>query len=159
MTRDRDPSGRPRSARPRDAQGRPLTYGAKGEPQLPDDLSLPPAEALALAQQLLDTARPFQAHEVLESAWKSAPPPERDLWQGLAQLAVGLTHAQRGNPRGAAALLRRGADRITPYAQSPPHNINVGNLISAASALSTHIERDGLHTIPEAGLRFRLTAS
>ncbi|MHB8274101.1 MAG: DUF309 domain-containing protein [Dermatophilaceae bacterium] len=29
----------------------------------------------------------------------------------MAQLAVGLTHALRGNNVGAAALLRRGADR------------------------------------------------
>ena len=76
---------------------------------MPDELALPPAQALALAQQLLDSGRPFHAHEVLEASWKAAPPAERDLWQGLAQVAVGLTHAQRGNARGAAALLRRGA--------------------------------------------------
>ena len=56
--------------------------------------------------------RPFHAHEVLEAAWKSGPAQERDLWQGLAQIAVGLTHARRGNARGAVALLRRGAERV-----------------------------------------------
>ena len=111
--RDRDRAGRPRNARPRDAFGRPLPHGATGESRIPDDLSLAPGEAIALAQQLLDSGRPFQAHEVLEASWKSAPAAERDLWQGLAQVAVGLTHAQRGNPRGAAALLRRGAGRVS----------------------------------------------
>ena len=82
--------------------------GAAGAERVPDDLALPPAEALALAQRMLDTGRAFHAHEVLEASWKQAPAAERELWRGLAQLAVGLTHAQRGNARGAAALLRRG---------------------------------------------------
>ncbi len=66
-----------------------------------DAAALPPAEALATAQHLLDEGMPFHAHEILEAAWKAAPPAERDLWQGLAQVAVGLTHALRGNARGA----------------------------------------------------------
>ena len=69
-----------------------------------------------MAQQMLDEGRPFHAHEVLEASWKAAPPEERDFWQGLAQLAVGLTHARRGNPAGAVTLLRRAAARIRPYA-------------------------------------------
>jgi len=36
-------------------------------------------------------------------ASQAAPAPERDLWQGLAQIAVGLTHALRGNARGKSA--------------------------------------------------------
>ena len=42
-------------------------------------------------------AVPFHAHEALEAMWKCSPANERDLWQGLAQLAVGATHAARGN--------------------------------------------------------------
>jgi hypothetical protein len=90
--RDRDESGRPRSARPRDAFGRPLPQGVEGIARIPDDLELPPAESLAYAQDLLDQGLAFNAHEVLEAAWKNGPDDERMLWQGLAQLAVGLTH-------------------------------------------------------------------
>ncbi len=50
---------------------------------------------------------------------------ERDLWQGLAQLAVGLTHALRGNARGAVTLLRRGGARLAGYAGTSPHGIDV----------------------------------
>ena len=92
----------------------------EGEARVPDDLLLPPEESLALAQQMLDEGRPFHAHEVLEASWKAAPAEERDFWQGLAQLAVGLTHARRGNPAGAVTLLRRGAARIRPYAPPTP---------------------------------------
>ena len=107
--RDRDESGRPRSARPRDALGRPLRQGSEGIPRIPDDLRLSPAETLVYAQDLLDRGLAFNAHEVLEAAWKSGPAEERGLWQGLAQLMVGITHVQRGNVKGAITVLRRAA--------------------------------------------------
>jgi hypothetical protein len=109
---------------------------------VPDDVVLPPLESLAEAQRLLDEGRPFHAHEVLEGTWKAAPAQERDLWQGLAQLAVGLTHRARGNPAGAATLLRRGAARISPYADDPPYGIDVAGLVTTAEALADGSERD-----------------
>ena len=145
--RDRDPAGRPRNARPRDELGRPLAHGADGVPGIPDDLEMSPADSLALAQQLLDNGRAFQAHEVLELSWKAAPDAERDLWRGLAQLAVGLTHAQRGNLVGAARLLRRGADRIQPWQSNPPHRIDVTGLRAWTAAAADLLERtDGAAT-------------
>jgi hypothetical protein len=134
--RDRDPRGRARNARPRDALGRPLPYGAVGEERAPEGVVRPPAQALADAQELLDAGRPFHAHEVLEDAWKSAPEAERELWRGLAQLAVGLTHAMRGNARGAATLLERGARNIGGYAGAPPHGIDVPGLTRWALGLA-----------------------
>ncbi|RBY77593.1 DUF309 domain-containing protein [Geodermatophilus sp. TF02-6] len=134
--RDRDPTGRARNARPRDALGRPQPRGAVGEERAPEGVVRTPDEALAEAQRLLDAGRPFHAHEVLEDAWKSAPEPERQLWRGLAQLAVGLTHAARGNARGAATLLERGAGTIGPYAAGPPHGVDVAGLGSWARALA-----------------------
>ena len=134
--RDRDAEGRARNARPRDALGRPLPYGAAGEERAPEGVVRPPGQALAEAQELLDAGRPFHAHEVLEDAWKSAPEEERQLWRGLAQLAVGLTHAARGNARGAATLLERGAGNITPYEPVPPHGVDVAGLAAWAQALA-----------------------
>jgi uncharacterized protein len=132
--RDRDAAGRARNARPRDALGRPLPYGAEGEDRAPEGVVRTPERALAEAQQLLDAGRPFHAHEVLEDAWKSAPEEERQLWRGLAQLAVGLTHAARGNARGAATLLERGAGSIAPYAERRPHGVDVAGLVRWATA-------------------------
>ncbi|MGY1619205.1 DUF309 domain-containing protein [Geodermatophilus sp. SYSU D00691] len=127
--RDRDDAGRARNARPRDALGRPLPYGAAGEERAPEGVVRTPEAALAEAQALLDAGRPFHAHEVLEDAWKSAPDAERRLWRGLAQLAVGLTHAARGNATGAATLIERGAGNLAPYAADPPHGIAVAALV------------------------------
>jgi uncharacterized protein len=142
--RDRDAAGRPRNARPRDALGRPVPYGSPGAPRVPDDLQLAPIEALDEAQRLLDEGYPFHAHEVLEAVWKSAAGPERDLWQGLAQLAVGLTHVLRGNRLGGARLLRRGAARIRPYAPTPPYGIDVANLVTWAERLADRLDAAAL---------------
>lgn len=134
--RDRDAEGRARNARPRDALGRPLPHDAVGEPRAPEGIVREPLVALAEAQALLDAGRPFHAHEVLEDAWKTAVPEERQLWRGLAQLAVGLTHAARGNARGAATLLERGAGNVTPYATAPPHGVDVPGLTAWARGLA-----------------------
>jgi hypothetical protein len=155
--RDRDSAGRAKNARPRDAYGRPLPRGAAGEPTTPDDYSAPPGEALALAQRLLDEDRPFHAHEVLEAVWKAAPGGERELWRGLAQVAVGLTHVRRGNAKGARALLTRAADRITPFAAEPPYEIDAGGVIRQVRALAERIETDGVEAVTDADLSIRLT--
>ncbi len=156
--RDRDAAGRARNARPRDELGRPLRRDAAGEPPPPDEQALAPDAALDLAQQLIDSGRAFRAHEVLEASWKAAPPAERELWQGLAQVAVGLTHAQRGNARGAAALLRRGGQRVAGYADSPPHGIGAAAVARDAAELANLIERDGLAAATPAAMRVTLRA-
>lgn len=146
VPRERDDQGRARNARPRDALGRPLPRGAEGVARIPDELVLPPLPSLAEAQRLLDNGLPFHAHEILEGTWKAAAPAERDLWQGLAQLAVGYTHLLRGNAAGATTLLQRARRRLADYADRPPYDIDVDGLTRwaddvlaglAAASLST----------------------
>ena len=171
MTRDRDPAGRPRNARPRDALGRPLdrTEPEAGQAPIPDDLAITGPDAARLADQLLGEGRPFHAHEILEAAWKSASPGERDLWQGLAQIAVGLTHARRGNARGAVTLLRRGAQRVRAHQDQPgspggperdhPYGMDIPAILAACDDLAARIERHGLDDLPPAELTPRLLAA
>jgi hypothetical protein len=130
--RDRDAAGRAQNARPRDALGRPLPRGATGVPRQPVGVTRTADEALDEAQRLLDDGLPFHAHEVLEDAWKAAAEPERPFWKGLAQLAVGETHAARGNPAGAVALLSRGAAAIEPFRDHAPHGVDVAGLVAWA---------------------------
>ena len=107
-TRDGQAAQRPAPGR----LGRPLPHGGQGVERVPDDYAPSAGRPWPTARRLLDEGRPFNAHEVFEGRWKCAPEEERELWQGLAQICVGLTHLQRGNGRGAAGPLRRGADRI-----------------------------------------------
>lgn len=135
--RDRDETGRPRNTRPRDALGRPLPHGSEGVARIPDDLDLPPDQSLTYAQKLLDSGMAFHAHEVLEAAWKNGPDDERDLWQGLAQLAVGITHVQRGNIDGATGLLRRASERLAD--EPARYGVDVAGLRGYAEALAADL--------------------
>ncbi len=133
VDRDRNERGRAQQARPRDAVGRPLPYGATGvEPISEEPLS--PEATLAYARALLKDGRPFAAHEALEVRWKSCPDEERELWQGLAQLCVGLTHQARGNAVGAARLVERAAARLEAYQQasSPTYGLDLAVLVACA---------------------------
>jgi uncharacterized protein len=151
-----------------------------GADRIPDDLVITGRDAAVLASQLLRDGRPFHAHEVLEAAWKTGPPDDRDLWQGLAQIAVGLTHARRGNARGAVTLIRRGIQRIRarPAPDSPvpdgpitdgpitdgpitdgrdqPYGMDIPGVLAAADDLASRIEQHGLDRIPSADLTLRL---
>ncbi|MFD5157247.1 DUF309 domain-containing protein [Streptomyces hawaiiensis] len=145
--RDRDSEGRARNARPRDGLGRPLPYDADGVPRQPEGVVRTPEETVAQAQRLLDEGKPFHAHEVFEDAWKSGPDQERELWRGLAQLAVGLTHAARGNLAGGARLLRRGAGAaeawVSGTGQALPHGIDIAGVCAWARELAGEVERGG----------------
>ncbi|MDN5383879.1 DUF309 domain-containing protein [Streptomyces sp. LB8] len=144
VVRDRDSEGRARNARPRDGLGRPLPYGADGVPRQPEGVVRTPRETVAEAQALLDAGRPFHAHEVFEDAWKSGPRAERTLWRGLAQLAVGLTHAARGNATGGARLLRRGAGAVEEWAadtgERTPYGMDLPGLLVWARELADAVE-------------------
>ena len=123
----------------RDATGRPVPPGSPDAVEQVPEVERTAEEALALAQRLLEQGLPFYAHDVLEAARKAAPDSERELWQGLAQLCVGLTHAQRGNPTGAARLLRRGAGRLQDAIGS--HGVDPRWLAAWAQAAADDVER------------------
>ncbi len=146
--RDRDSEGRARSARPRDGLGRPLPYDADGVDRQPEGVVRTPEQTVAEAQRLLDAGKPFHAHEVFEDAWKTGPQDERALWRGLAQLAVGLTHAARGNVTGGARLLRRGAGAVEEWAASDagearPYGIDLLGVAAWGRELAVEVEQGG----------------
>jgi hypothetical protein len=122
-------------ARGRDRLGRPVAWN---DPAVRDHGIEVEAErdgpaTIAAAQDLLDRSFPFAAHEVFETRWKSCPDDERDLWQGLAQWCVALTHAERGNEIGAEALRQRAAEHLaTSDAHTAAHRYGVD--IDAISA-------------------------
>jgi len=110
--------------RPRDRFGRPLPRDAD-VPVQADPVALSPEDTLREAAELIRQGRAFRAHEVFEALWKATEGEERELWRALAQLAVGITHAQRGNAAGSSALLRRGADNLTTWEGLQPYRVPV----------------------------------
>lgn len=132
--------------RARDALGRPVAEGSPEAVAPVSEEPLPPYDAVALARSLLAAGRAFSAHEVLEASWKAAPAAERALWQGLAQLCVGVTHLQRGNAIGAARLLRRGVGLLV--GRPPSYGVDVPQLVRAAERLAADVEA-GRGPLPE----------
>lgn len=68
-------------------------------------------ELPALARQgieLFNAGEYFEAHELLELAWRAESRPVRDLYQGLLQIGVGYYHLLRRNYRGARKMFQRG---------------------------------------------------
>jgi uncharacterized protein len=151
--RDRDAEGRAQNARPRDALGRPLPRGSVGVPRIPEDAEFTPEQALALGADLLAAGNAFHAHEVFEAVWKHGAAETNWLWRGLAQLSVGITHVQRGNMAGAAALLRRGADTLDR--PDAPHDVDVDALGTWARDLASALDTDA--AIGPDRLRLKIT--
>src|ERR1044071_2448900 len=67
--------------------------------------------------RLFDARRWFDAHEVLEGLWLETTGVDRDVLQGLIQLAVALEHAARGNPGGGRKLLASASARLERYGE------------------------------------------
>ncbi|MFJ8329893.1 DUF309 domain-containing protein [Streptomyces sp. NPDC094437] len=153
--RDRDDEGRARNARPRDGLGRPMPYGTQGVRRQPEGVVRAPELTVVEAQELLDAGKPFHAHEVFEDAWKSGPEAERGLWRALAQVAVGLTHAARGNLTGGVRLLRRGAGNVEEWARETgsarPYGMDLDGVVRWARALAAEVEATGV--VVDAGAR------
>ena len=126
----------------RDALGRRVPAGSAQAVSEISDVALPAPAALAFARELLTAGRAFAAHEVFEAVWKACPSGERDLWQGLAQVCVGLTHLQRGNAVGAVTLLRRGAGHLRADRGPAGVDLDVRGVADRAEALADQIAAD-----------------
>jgi uncharacterized protein len=110
--RDRREDGRPEQSRPRDRTGRPLPHGTTGVLLIEAVEPSTVQEAVVLGAARWDECRYFEAHELLEHAWKGGPTEDRDLWKGVIQVAVAGVHLQRGNRIGARRLLDRAEQRL-----------------------------------------------
>ena len=140
--RDRRLDGRPEQRRPRDRTGRPLPYGTTDRPLAEDHAPTTVEAALELGARLWNQDRFFEAHECLEHVWHAAPEADRDLWQGVIQVAVAGVHLQRGNPAGAAALLERAADRLADY-PAEHRGIATAATVAVCRDAATRVRRSG----------------
>jgi len=130
--RQRRADGAAEQQRPRDRTGRPLPF-ATTETVLACDHTLDSVEhALTVARTLWNEQRFFEAHECLEAVWHAAPQADRDLWQGVIQIAVAHVHRQRNNLTGARQLYKRAAGHLAGY---PPvwRGVTVAELRSYAT--------------------------
>src|SRR5437868_9496084 len=76
------------------------------------------ADPFKAGLEQIRSARFFEAHEELETAWRAAPAGERDFYQGLVHVAVAWYQAGRGRPIATARQLEKAARRLAQYAPS-----------------------------------------
>ena len=77
---------------------------------------IPPKDArLARGRRLFNQGAFFQSHEVWESLWHEVDGPERELLQGLIQLAAAYHHLRRDNLAGARYLYDRGRAKVASW--------------------------------------------
>ncbi len=92
---------------------------------------VPPGEPRLLeGARLFNAGAFFESHEAWESLWHEVEGEERELLQGLIQLAAAYHHAHQGNDTGARYLYRRGRARVARW--EPAH---AGMAITAFLAL------------------------
>lgn len=108
--------------------------------------ALAPAEVDRLFREgvsLFNGARYWHAHEAWETIWRAAEDPERDFYQGLIQMAAGLLHLQRRNPRGARNKLGEGIAKLRGY--QPVHRgVGVTELIGQTGDILRDLESGAL---------------
>lgn len=75
--------------------------------------ALPPMVIHGL--ELFNQGEYFEAHEVLESAWRAERGPIRELYRGILQVAVAYYHALRGNYVGSLKLFLRSRTWLAPF--------------------------------------------
>jgi predicted metal-dependent hydrolase len=93
----------------------------------------------------------FECHEVLEAEWTPEREPRRLFLQSLIHMAVGLYHASRGNPVGAARQIRKGLRKLSAYLPSC-EGVDTARLYADMTAVLVQIEADAAYEPPQVHL-------
>ncbi len=103
--------------------------------------------AFKLGIEAIREGRYFAAHEELETAWRAAPPEERDFFQGLVHVAVAWYQAGRGRPVATGRQLEKAARRLAPYA--PEHRgVDVAGVLAQVAAARERVAAGSLDLDP-----------
>ena len=97
--------------------------------------------------EAIRSGRYFEAHEELETAWRAAPPEERDFFQGLVHVAVAWYQAGRGRPVATARQLEKAERRLAPFA--PTHReVDVAGVLGQVAAARERVAGGSLDLEP-----------
>ena len=94
-------------------------------------------DSLILAIKLFNNHKWYEAHDAFEDLWNIIEGEERQIIQGILQVAVSQFHLSKGNLNGATILLGEGLGRIKTRT-----NINLGiDLESFSKSLEILLEK------------------
>jgi predicted metal-dependent hydrolase len=90
--------------------------------------------------RLFNEGKYFEAHEVLEDAWREEPGSIRDLYQGILQVAVCYLHITRQNYKGALKMYHRSLKWLAKW-PDVMLGIHVGKLKTDLVAVVAELRR------------------
>jgi hypothetical protein len=90
----------------------------------------------------------FAAHELWETVWRELAgeadsDDDRQVVQGLIQIAAGLHHAQQGRTRPAVGLLARGASKLARHVRASATTLPIAALVGDIARLRAALEAPG----------------
>ncbi|MBW4466568.1 MAG: DUF309 domain-containing protein [Pegethrix bostrychoides GSE-TBD4-15B] len=85
----------------------------------------------------------YACHDTLEALWMEAVEPEKTLYQGILQIAVGFYHLGNQNRRGAIILLGEGMNRLRRY-QPESAELDVAQLLAESQMIQAKLQQDQL---------------
>lgn len=88
----------------------------------------------------------YECHDTLEAIWMNAVSAEKNFFQGILQIAVGLHHLRNENWRGAVILMGEGVNRLHQY-PADYGEIDVDALMTQTSALLKHLQVAGAEQV------------
>jgi len=89
----------------------------------------------------------FEAHEELETAWRAAPPAERDFLQGLVHVTVAWYQAERARPVACASQLGKARQRLSAY--EPSHRgVDVSDVLAQVGRAEALVAGGSLELAP-----------
>ncbi len=89
----------------------------------------------------------YVCHDLLEEIWHNADPSDRNFYQGILQIAVGLYHLQNLNQNGAAMLLGEGIGRLRRYCPDY-QNLNLADLVLESASLLRVVQQVSKENFP-----------
>jgi hypothetical protein len=78
----------------------------------------PDRSALKEGARLYNQGEYFDAHEVLEDPWRELTGADREIYQGIIQVAMGYRHATREKWKSAGVLIRKGLGRLERHRET-----------------------------------------
>lgn len=95
----------------------------------------------------------YACHDLLEAMWIDAYYPEKNFYQGLLRIAVGLYHLSDLNWNGSKIILGEGIMRLRDF-QPEYMGVNVTKLIQESANLLSTMQKSGKEELD--GLSFKL---
>ncbi|WP_024546102.1 DUF309 domain-containing protein [Picosynechococcus sp. NKBG15041c] len=98
-------------------------------------------EAFFVGVEQLNTQQFYACHDTLEALWFEAMEPEKSLYQGILQIAVGCYHLGNHNLKGATILVGEGLRRLRQTDEAEYGGLDILGFIQQGEILLARLQQ------------------